>query len=137
MNENQYSPKNLAAITLVGVIIFIGASVFFISSKLQKNTVYTPPAQASTNAVQTALPPVPSGLPNVFGFGLFNDNLSNMHPGVPYNYRYQYMAGDWIHDYGTNYVTNYINATPQNMVPAFIIYRFCSLNGGGNCSPNT
>ena len=75
------------------------------------------------------LPPVPGGLPTHFGYGLFNGTVSDMHPGVPYDYRYQYLAGGvntgggW-QTWGTNYAQNYVSDSRQGgYIPGFIYYN--------------
>ncbi len=141
-SSSQSSPnKRPTTLALAGFLLLVLA-IAILTFTLQKNQSYNQSTRAVALLTATPtpppLPPVPPGLPGVFGFGLFNGTLSDMHAGVPYNYRYQYMAGDWINGYGANYVSSYINQTPTSMVPAFTLYRFCSLNASnGICTTDT
>src|SRR5947209_2343566 len=82
------------------------------------------------------LPPVPGGLPNHFGYGLFNGTISDMHAGVPYDYRYQYLAGgvntgDGWQTWGTNYAQNYVADSRQaGYIPGFIYYNILQSSPG-------
>jgi hypothetical protein len=83
----------------------------------------------SPAAGATTLPPIPGGLPNHFGYGLFNGTISDMHPGVPYDYRYQYLAGGvntgggW-QTWGTRYAANYVSQSRQGgYIPGFVYYN--------------
>lgn len=84
-----------------------------------------------TNTPASGLPPIPSGMPTHFSYGLFNGDLSDMHSGVPYDFRYQYLAGgvntgdgwrSWQSDgqYAADYVADARNA---GYIPGFIYYN--------------
>jgi hypothetical protein len=84
----------------------------------------------SAQAAPNALPPIPAGLPSYFGYGLFNGSMSDMHSGVPYNYRYQYLAGgvtgggwqSWQGD--GRYAASYVSASRQaGYIPGFVYYN--------------
>ena len=84
--------------------------------------------QRPQNTNAAALPPIPPGLPNHFGYGLFNGDLSQMHSEVPYDYRYQYLAGgantgEGWQSWGTNYAGNYVSQSRQRgYIPGFVYY---------------
>src|SRR5437868_5614010 len=75
--------------------------------------------------------PIPTGLPNYFGYGLFNGSISDMHSGVPYNYRYQYLSGgvntgdgwqNWQAD--GRYAVSYVTASRQaGYIPGFVYFN--------------
>ncbi len=82
----------------------------------------------TVKAASPTLAPIPGGFPSHFGYGLFNGNLSDMHSGVPYDYRYQYLAGGvntgggwqtWGSSYARNYVTQSRSA---GYLPGFVYY---------------
>lgn len=80
-------------------------------------------------AKAAGLAPIPSGLPTHFGYGLFNSTITDMHPSVPYDYRYQYLAGGvntgggW-QTWGSNYAQNYVSQSRQRgYIPGFIYYN--------------
>ncbi|MBF6612544.1 MAG: hypothetical protein IVW55_05385, partial [Chloroflexi bacterium] len=108
--------KNKIRISLSMVILFVAGTV-----GLSVQT--TPPAGAS------GLPPIPSGLPNHFGYGLFNGSMSDMQSNIPYDYRYQYLAGGvntgggW-QTWGTRYAANYVSQSRQGgYIPGFVYYN--------------
>ena len=78
------------------------------------------------------LPPIPAGMPTYFNFGLFNGDISDVPAAIPWDYRYQYLAGGvntgngwatWNNPPG-QYATNYINdARTRGMTPAFMYYQ--------------
>lgn len=85
-----------------------------------------------TQVVEAApFAPIPTGLPNYFGYGLLNGSISDMHSVVPYNYRYQYLSGgvntgngwrDWQSD--GRYAANYVSASRQaGYIPGFVYYN--------------
>ncbi len=77
------------------------------------------------------MPPMTSGLPQHFTYGLFNATTSNIPAGIPIEWRYQYLAGgvntgDGWYTWSANgaYVTNYIAASNAISVStAFIYYQ--------------
>ena len=85
--------------------------------------------QKAPSAGAAGLPPVPGGLPNHFGYGLFSANISDMHSGIPYDYRYQYLAGGvntgggW-QTWGTRYAANYMSQSrAAGYLPGFVYYN--------------
>lgn len=102
--------KSLIPYLAIGVFILLATTVFIVSSQLQKNTTSTQQARAAT--LTSNLPPLPSGLPATFEFGLFNEDITNMHPNVPYYWRYGYIAG-WT----PSNVTSFIQASLTHSPP--------------------
>ena len=78
------------------------------------------------------LPPIPRGFPTYFSMGLFNANTSDLLPGIPFDFRYQYLAGgvntgdgwaNWNSPPG-QYALNYINdSRAHSLIPAFQYYQ--------------
>ncbi len=89
------------------------------------------PTSLPTATPASGLPPIPVGLPSYFGFGMFNDTLSNLPGGVRLDFRYQYLAG------GTNtgggwqtwqsnglYAHDYVAETrAAGYIPGFVYYN--------------
>src|SRR3954451_3902052 len=85
----------------------------------------SPASNLSNPQLPQTLPPIPAGFPTHFGYGLFNGSISDMHTGVPYDFRYQYLAGGvntgggW-QSWGSNYVLNYVSASrTAGYIPGF------------------
>src|SRR4051812_44360273 len=79
----------VAAVVIVTACAGSGGGLFGRSQALAAPDVQ---GEGKTSAPNT-LPPIPGNLPNHFAYGLFNGDISDMHVGVPYDYRYQYLAG--------------------------------------------
>lgn len=105
------------------VVLFVAGA-----GELASNTI--------SGASAAALAPIPGGFPGHFGYGLFNGNISTMHPGIPYDYRYQYLAGgvntgEGWQTWGTNYAANYVAQSRQRgYIPGFVYYMI--LQSGPN-----
>jgi len=98
-------------------------------------------ANASTNSpagrydeapsAPSTLPPIPPGMPAYFNFGLFNTDVNSAPASIPWDFRYQYLAGGvntgngwatWNTPPG-QYATNFIqDARSRGMIPAFMYY---------------
>lgn len=100
-------------------------------------TTTTTPAAAATTPT---LPPIPAGLPSYFSFGLFNSDPSWLAGStVPWNTRYQYLAGGantgggwatWNSPPG-QYALNYITASRAGgVIPAFVYYQILQSTPG-------
>src|SRR5438045_2610873 len=83
-----------------------------------------------TTAEPSTLPPIPTGLPLYFSFGLFNQDTNWITgSGIPWDFRYQYLSGGvntgdgwatWNSPPG-QYALNYIAASrAANLIPGFI-----------------
>jgi hypothetical protein len=83
-------------------------------------------------SVPAVLPPIPAGMPTHFNFGLFNTDVNSAPASVPWDFRYQYLAGGvntgngwatWNSPPG-QYATYFIqDARSRGMIPAFMYYQ--------------
>jgi hypothetical protein len=90
------------------------------------------PAGSPAQAAPNVLPPIPAGMPTYFNFGLFNSDVSGMPSNIPWDFRYEYLAGgvntgngwaNWNTPPG-QYATYFIqDARSRNMIPAFMYYQ--------------
>ena len=91
------------------------------------------PPRGAAAAKPASLPPIPAGLPGHFSFGLFNTDTAWMTTsGVPWDTRYQYLAGgvntgngwaNWNSPPG-QYALNFIDdARASHTIPGFIYYQ--------------
>jgi hypothetical protein len=114
MNLNKQLTR-YASFALLGALIVISLSAFVLSDKVQKTSLTQQKTQAA-EIVQVpespALAPIPSGLPNTFQFGLFNEDITSMHPNVPYYWRYGYIAG-WRPSDVTNFIQQSLSHSPS------------------------
>ncbi len=86
---------------------------------------------SSKLVVPDVLPPIPTGMPGDFNFGLFNASINTVPASIPWDFRYQYLSGgvntgDGWATWNANggYATNYINdAQSRGMIPAFQYYQ--------------
>jgi len=69
------------------ILIAFALAALFIVALVRVNGPSQPKALA------TGLPPIPSGVPSYYSFGLFNADTTTLPPGVPVNFRYQSRAG--------------------------------------------
>src|SRR5206468_2070555 len=101
-----------------------------------------PPPPKGATVPNPNLPPLPAGLPAVFSFGLANNDVSWMiGSGIPWQLRYQYLAGGvntgngwatWNSPPG-QFALDYITASrAANLIPVFIYYQI--LQSGPNYS---
>ncbi len=129
-NKNSQFPNGVFT---VAVFILFLVSVIFISGAIRKNGSYDKFTMAKVLVTATpALPPIPTGMPSTFGFGLFDGSQSSITgpTNVPFDYRYQYLAGDW-QSYGTCYIPNYIKTSVNNnRRTGFVYYRIITIGGG-------
>src|SRR5438045_4068764 len=87
------SKRNFLVLFVVSFILLtiVGVTLYS-ANNLSKKSVSIP-VHAEGTMLATSLPPIPAGIPSTFSFGLFNSNISTVHPSIPYNYRYQYLSG--------------------------------------------
>jgi hypothetical protein len=85
---------------------------------------------APTLTPATQLTAIPAGFPSTMGVGLFNNPpISNEPSGVPWTYRYAYLAGgvntgEGWQNYGTNWAQNYVADTrAHGQIPGFVYYN--------------
>ena len=107
---------------------------------------YTPVATRTTQATSTptsatathtptpvsGLPPIPRGFRGYLSMGLFNKDTDDLLPGIPFDFRYQYLAGgvntgdgwaQWNNPPG-QYALDYIaDSRAHSLTPAFQYYQ--------------
>jgi hypothetical protein len=123
---------SLSGIASVGAAIPGEAGNIAGQARITGSLAYPPGLAADTQTAPNNLPPIPSGLPSYFAYGLSNGDISNMPPGTPWNFRYQYLAGGantgdgwatWNSPPG-QFAVNYINTSQSsNLITVFIYYQ--------------
>lgn len=109
------------------------AGLSLLTLVLTPTNAFSQTATTAQPAAPTTLPPIPTGVPAYFSFGLFNNDPTWLSgSGVPWTFRYQYLSGgantgdgwaDWNSPPG-QFVTNFItDSHTVNTIPAFVYYQ--------------
>jgi hypothetical protein len=138
MRQRTHSAASVNTATgLLYFSLFLVAALFVLGSinvSTGANASTNPSARHHDGApsAPSTLPPIPPRMPVYFNFGLFNTDVNSAPASIPWDFRYQYLAGGvntgngwatWNTPPG-QYATNYIqDARSRGMIPAFMYYQ--------------